>query len=240
MCDTKPSLTSPAIRASTATISRRPSVQINGDSPTVRQSIEPESNTISNISPSRAMSRIEARRTSMLVNGGGQRESSQEHSEYDRQNPSRLSRAGTSLHRNRRSVDDDEEEPTFRAPSRAMTDFRSLQPTSKSRLSGRHYTSREPLPDLQPAATLQSTASLRRPTLNSTNNESLLFRDGSKRYDFHRESSPAYERQAAGTIRAREQLAASRNPNRYSIGGIQDIGRSVSLGRRMRGNSTGE
>jgi len=241
LCDTKPSLSSPSVRTSTATITRRPSVQIKGDSPTVRQSIEPESNTLTNISPSRAMHRIEARRTSML-NGSG-RESSLDTFDYDRQNPSRLtlSRAGTSLHRNRQSVDDDEEEPTIRAPSRAMTDFRSLRGTDKSRLAGRHYTSREPLPELQAAPALQTSATLRRPTVTGTNNESLLFRDGSRRYDFQRESSPALERQQAGTLRARQQLAASRNPNnRNSISGISEIGRNVSVGRRLRGNSTGE
>jgi hypothetical protein len=238
LCDTKSSISSPAIRNSTATISRRASVQINGDSPTVRPSIEPESNTIS---PSRAMHRIEARRTSMLYNGNGTpRESSQDY-DQERQYSSRLSRAGTS-HRNQRSVDDDDDDSSFRAPSRAMTDFRSLRPDQKSRLAARQYASREQMPELQPPATLQSTASLRRPTISGTEN-SLLFRDGNRRYDFQRESSPAYEKQVAGSLRARTQLAVNRNPNnRNSIGGMTDLTnvRSVTLGRRQRGNSTGE
>ncbi|KAH7070381.1 hypothetical protein BKA63DRAFT_420117 [Paraphoma chrysanthemicola] len=229
--------------SSAATLTRRPSVQINGDSPTIRPSIEPESNTLANISPSRALHRIEARRTSMLTgNANGTHRESSEPYDYERQ-PSRLQRAGTSLHRNRSSVDDDDEEPTIRAPSRAMTDFRSLRGQEKSRLTGRQYASREPLPDLQPAPTLQSAASLRRPTVTGTSNEnSLLFRDGSRRYDFHRESSPAYEKQVAGSLQARNRLAVNRNPNnRNSIGGIADLSnRSVSMGRRMRGNSTGE
>ncbi|OAK99107.1 hypothetical protein IQ06DRAFT_276921 [Phaeosphaeriaceae sp. SRC1lsM3a] len=216
-------------------------VQINGDSPTIRQSIEPESNSVSNISPSRAMHRIEARRTSLLFNGNGTpRESSHEPYDFDRQSSSRLSRAGTSLHRNHRSIDDDDDEPVMRAPSRAMTDFRSIRPTEKSRLTGRQYTSREPLPELQSPPTLQSTASLRRPTVVGNEN-SLLFRDGSRRYDLHRESSPAYEKQVAGSLRARTQLAVNRNPNnRNSIGGVSDLTRNVTLGRRQRGNSTGE
>ncbi|KAH7082080.1 hypothetical protein FB567DRAFT_448018 [Paraphoma chrysanthemicola] len=218
-------------------------VQINGDSPTIRPSIEPESNTLANISPSRALHRIEARRTSMLTgNANGTHRESSEPYDYERQ-PSRLQRAGTSLHRNRSSVDDDDEEPTIRAPSRAMTDFRSLRGPEKTRLTGRQYASREPLPDLQPAPTLQSAASLRRPTVTGTSNEnSLLFRDGSRRYDFHRESSPAYEKQVAGSLQARNRLAVNRNPNnRNSIGGIADLSnRSVSMGGRMRGNSTGE
>ncbi|KAH4601134.1 hypothetical protein HBH82_178730 [Parastagonospora nodorum] len=240
LCETKTGVSSPAVRSSTHTISRRPSVQINGDSPTVRQSIEPESNTMSNVSPSRAMHRIEARRTSMLYNGNGiPRESSQDF-DHERQFSSRLSRAGTSLHRNRSSVDDDDEDPIMRAPSRAMTDFRSLRPTEKSRLAARQYTSREPLPELQSPPSLQSSSSLRRPTATQNEN-SLLFRDNSRRYDF-RESSPAYEKQVASTLRARTQLAVNRNPNnRNSIGGVSDLtNRNVTLGRRQRGNSTGE
>jgi hypothetical protein len=245
MCDTKPSLANPITRTSAATISRRPSVHINGDSPTIRQSIEPESNTMSNISPSRALSRIEARRSSLLTApvNGSRRESSQEPYDYDRQIPSRLQRAGTSLHRNRQSVDEEEEDDDLmlRAPSRAMTDFRAVRPIEKNRLSARQYTSREPMPSLQPAPTLQSTASLRRPTVTGTGNEnSLLFRDGNRRFDLHRENSPAYEKQTAGTVRARAQLAVNRNPNRNSIGGVSDLGRNVSLARRQRGASTGE
>jgi hypothetical protein len=243
LCDSKASVASPLGRTSTHTISRRPSVQINGDSPTVRQSIEPESNTLSNISPSRALNRIEARRTSMLYNGNGTpRESSQEPYDQERQFSSRLSRANTSLQRNRSSIDDDDEDPAIRAPSRAMTDFRTLRPTEKSRLAARQYTSREPLPELQSPPTLQSTSSYRRPTVTQNEN-SHLFRDGSRRYDFNRESSPAYEKQVASTLRARTQLAVNRNPNnRNSIGGISDLTntRSVTLGRRQRGNSTGE
>lgn len=239
MCDTKAAVSSPALRLSAAPVSRRPSVQINGESPTIRQSIEPESNTLSSVSPSRALSRIEARRTSMLA--VGQRESSQEPFD-DRHTPSRLQRAGTSLHRARESVDDDDEEPILRAPSRAMTDFRAVRASEKNRFSNsRQYTSREPLPGLQPSPALQTTAALRRPTVSGVPNEnSLLFRDGHRRYDVNREASPAYEKQMAGNLRARAQLGAARNPNRNSIGGISELGRSVSLGRRLRGASTGE
>lgn len=240
MCDTKVSLASPALRTAN-TITRRPSVQIQPDSPGIRESIEPESNTLNN-SPSRALSRIEARKSTLM--NGGQREASYEPYDADRHTSSRLSRAGTSLHRNRQSVDEDEEEPTLRAPSRAMTDFRAIRAnTERSKLSGRQYTSREPLPDFQQAPTLQTSASLRRPTVSGMRNEqSLLFRDRGQ-FEPYRESSPAIERQTAGTVRARAQLAASRNPNnRNSIGGLNElqIGRTVSMGRRARGNSTGE
>ncbi|KAH9873094.1 hypothetical protein J1614_005491 [Plenodomus biglobosus] len=250
MADSKATLASPAMRASAAAMSRRPSVQMNGDSPTIRQSIEPESNSLPGVSPSRALSRIEARRSSMLVSGtnGSFRESSQDLQD-ERQNPSRLQRAGTSLHRSRGSIDEEDEEETMRAPSRAMTDFRSIRSSEKNRFSSaRQYTSREPMPDLQPSPALQTTAHLRRPTVSGISNEnSLLFRDGQRRYDLGRdslgrESSPAYEKQMAGGVRARAQLTVNRNPsNRNSIGGISELGRSVSMGRqRLRGNSTGE
>jgi hypothetical protein len=240
MCDTKSALSSPAVRTSTATINRRPSVQFNGDSPSVRQSVEPESNPSSNISPSRALHRIEARRSSMLYNGNGTpRESSQEPYDQDRQSYSRLSRAGTSLQRSHHGMDDDDEEQNIRAPSRAMTDFRSSRPTQQSRLAARQYTSREPMPELQSPPSLQS-SNLRRPTVNGNEN-SLLFRNGSTRYTDFRENSPAYEKQVAGSIRARNQLAVNRNPNnRNSIGGVSELSRNVTLDRRRRGNSTGE
>jgi hypothetical protein len=252
LCETKTSLASPAFRSNTATISRRPSVQFNGDSPTIRQSIEPESNTLSGVSPSRAMSRIEARRSSMLVAepNGSQRGSSQEPYD-DRHTPSRMQRAGTSFHQTRNSVDEEDEDPTFRAPSRAMTsiDFRARhggQTDNKNRFS-RQYISREPMPDLQPSPALQTTASLRRPSVSSStpsNEHSLLFRDGQSRYGHNlgREGSPAnYEKTLTGGLRPRAQLNVARNPNnRHSVGGVSDIGRSVSLGRRLRGTSIGE
>lgn len=248
MADNKATLASPAMRASAAAMSRRPSVQINGESPTIRQSIEPESNSLPGISPSRALSRIEARRSGIFSGGpsGSYRESSQDAQE-DRQMPSRLQRAGTSLHRSRGSIDEEDEDEPMRAPSRAMTDFRNLRPTDRYS-TGRAYTSREPMPDLQPSPALQSTAHLRRPTVTGISNEnSLLFREGQRRYDLsretlHRESSPAYEKQMTGGLRARAQLSVNRNPsNRNSIGGITELGRSVSMGRqRLRGNSTGE
>jgi hypothetical protein len=166
----------------------------------------------------------------------------------DRQTPSRLQRAGTSLHRTRKSNDEDDDDQTFRAPSRAMTsiDFSRPRPSDNNRFStGRQYTSREPMPDLQPSPALQTTSHLRRPSISSTpsNENSLLFRDGVRRYghELGRESSPAtYEKPMSGGVRARAQLNVARNPNRNSIGGIADIGRSVSLGRRLRGSSTGE
>ncbi|KNG48473.1 hypothetical protein TW65_04736 [Stemphylium lycopersici] len=251
MCDTKTGLASPAFRSNTAAISRRPSVQINGDSPTIRESIEPESNTISSVSPSRAMSRIEARRSSMLATGDNV---SQRHSQEpydDRQTPSRIQRAGTSLHRTRTSVEEEDEDPIFRAPSRAMTsiDFRTrAQQNEKNRYStGRQYTSREPMPDLQPSPSLHNNSSLRRPSISSStpsNEHSLLFRDNQSRYGHNlgREGSPAnYDKPMSGGLRARTQLSVARNPNnRHSVGGMSDLGRSVSLGRRLRGSSTGE
>ncbi|USP78275.1 hypothetical protein yc1106_05549 [Curvularia clavata] len=246
LCDTKTGFASPAFRSNTATISRRPSVQFNGDSPTIRESIEPESNTLTGVSPSRAMSRIEARRSSMLGVGsnGTQRESSQE--PYDERHvPSRLQRAGTSLHRARKSAEEDDEDPIFRAPSRAMTsiDFRSRQQQNETNRysTGRQFTPREPMHDLQPSPSLQSSSSLRRPSISSStpsNEHSLLFRDTQSRYGHNlgREGSPA----TAG-LRARTQLNVARNPsNRHSVGGISDLGRSVTLGRRLRGSSTGE
>lgn len=252
LCDTKTGFASPAFRSSTATLSRRPSVQFNGESPTIRESIEPESNTLSGVSPSRAMSRIEARRSSMLAvgTGGNQRESSQE--PYDERHlASRLQRAGTSLHRARKSTEEDDDDTIlFRAPSRAMTsiDFRSRQQQNESNRysTGRQIGSREPMSDLQPSPAIQTTSHLRRPSVSSStpsNEHSLLFRDQNRfGHNLGREGSPAhFEKPLSAGLRARTQLSVARNPsNRHSVGGITDLGRNVSLGRRLRGSSTGE
>ncbi|EMD90499.1 hypothetical protein COCHEDRAFT_1107104 [Bipolaris maydis C5] len=252
LCDTKTGFASPAFRSSTATISRRPSVQFNGESPTIRESIEPESNTLSGVSPSRAMSRIEARRSSMLAvgTGGNQRETSQEPYD-DRHLASRLQRAGTSLHRARKSAEEDDDDTIlFRAPSRAMTsiDFRSRQQQNESNRysTGRQIGSREPMSDLQPSPAIQTTSHLRRPSVSSStpsNEHSLLFRDQNRfGHNLGREGSPAhFEKPLSAGLRARTQLSVARNPsNRHSVGGITDLGRNVSLGRRLRGSSTGE
>ena len=240
LCETKSSIASPITRVS-AIPSRRPSVQINGDSPAVRQSIEPESNTLPRSSPSTAMGRIEARRVSMLAGGsrtyGSPREPSQEPLTPTQSHiPTHLSRAGTSLFQSRRTSHDDDEDPTLRAPSRAMTDFRSTRTAPKTQFA-REYTSREPMPDLQPSPAIQPTTSLRRPTVSGVGHENhLLFRDSGRRYGLERQSSPARENQYSLDVAPRAQY----NSNRNSISGISGLGRSVSLSRRARGTSAGE
>jgi len=147
-----------------------------------------------------------------------------------------LQRAGTSLFQSRRTANDDDEDPTLRAPSRAMTDFRSTRPTPKTQFT-REYTSREPMPDLQPSPAIQPTTSLRRPTVSGLGNENhLLFRDNSRRYGLERQSSPSREKQYSGDVAPRAQY----NTNRNSISGISGLGRTVSLSRRARGTSAGE
>ncbi|KAF1971298.1 hypothetical protein BU23DRAFT_185724 [Bimuria novae-zelandiae CBS 107.79] len=235
--DNKTGLISPAVqRSSAATVSRRPSLQINGESPNVRQSIEPESDVLTQPSPSRAMSRIEARRSSLL----NRREASLEPPTLSQsQAPSRLEifrldRAGTSLYR-RRAAEPEDDDPTIRAPSRAMTDFRnvSTRTAHKSRRS-REYTSQEPLPDLQPSPSLQ-TAPARRTTLNGNENN-LLYRDsdrettsslGKRRYGASAQISSAYDKHPLEPAN-RTQFASNRN----SIGGSFPLGRSASLSRR--------
>lgn len=233
LCDTKASISSPAIRSAATAVSRRPSVQINGESPSVRQSIEVESDALRHSSPSRALSRIEARRTSALTGTGGHREPSQEPLTPSQSHiPSRLNRAGTSLQRTRHTGEDDED-LTFRAPSRAMTDFRDTRSANHAKRFSREYTSREPLPELQPAPALQHTASLRRPTVSGGENH-LLLRD-SRRYTIDRQSSPAYEKQLAADPNSRlAQPTAPFGAHRASVGTL-GLGRTTSLSRRFRG-----
>ncbi|KAH6633496.1 hypothetical protein C7974DRAFT_392868 [Boeremia exigua] len=271
LCDTKLSVAGSAMRSSAAAVARRPSVQVNGESPRAARDNEDTGSVISfsgvsgvsGVSPSRALERIEARRTSMLAASTSNRPSSQDtNSTSDAIAASRVQRAGTSLNRTRRQSDadmDDDEDDTLRAPSRAMTDFRQLRSIDtntsnhtsfsannnnnfeKNRHS-RTYTSQEPMPELQPSPKFQPSG-LRRPTVTGVPNEnSLLFRDSPRRYNFDRQSSPAVEKQTVGGLRERLQLGANRaNLNRNSIGTTVDLSRSMSLGRtRMRGASTGE
>lgn len=267
LCDTKLSLASPAMRSSAAVIARRPSVQVNGESPKAVRDNEDTGSVVSfsGVSPSRALERIEARRTSMLSASTSQRPSSQDtNSTSDAVAASRLQRAGTSLTRTRRQSDadadaDEDEDDTLRAPSRAMTDFRQLRNINtntsnhtsfntnsssfEKNRNSRTYTSQEPMPELQPSPKFQPKASSRRPTVTGVPNEnSFLFKDSPRRYNFDRQSSPALESQTVNGLRERLQLSANRNNlNRNSIGTTADLTRSVSLGRtRMRGASTGE
>ncbi|KAF2628280.1 hypothetical protein BU25DRAFT_410371 [Macroventuria anomochaeta] len=262
LCDTKPSLASSAMRSSAAAVTRRPSVQVNGESPKPLRDSEETGSVVSfsGVSPSRALERIEARRTSMLAASTSKRDSSQEtNSTSDALAASRIQRAGTSLNRTRRQSDaEEDEDDTLRAPSRAMTDFRQLRSINanttthtntnssnfeKNRHSSRTYTSQEPMPELQPSPKFRPAPSLRRPTVTGVPNEnSLLFRDSPRRYNFDRQSSPAVEKQTVNGLRERLQLSTNRtNLNRNSIGTTADLTRSMSLGRtRMRGASTGE
>ncbi|KAF2114459.1 hypothetical protein BDV96DRAFT_613161 [Lophiotrema nucula] len=244
LTDTKPTIQSPAIRSAAAASSRRPSVQINGESPSIRTSIETEDIEVPRSSPSRAMSRIEARRSSLMAQGinGNSREASLEPpTPSQSQIPSRLSRAGTSLLRTRRTNDDEDEDPTLRAPSRAMTDFREVRASNKTNRFSREYTSREPMPELQPSPALQHTSSLRRPTVSGIANESnLLFRDNNRRYNIDRHSSPAYEKQGPADFSSRStQPLTQFSSNRASLG-ASGLGRTGSLNRRLRGNGAGE
>ncbi|KAF2001722.1 hypothetical protein P154DRAFT_521479 [Amniculicola lignicola CBS 123094] len=243
LCEAQPAMASPALaRAVVASNSRRPSVQINGQSPLIRQTIEQENDALRNSSPSRALSRIEARRTSMGGISGSPRDHSQEPPNPSQSHiPSRLARAGTSLHRTRRTLDEDEEDPTMRVPSRAMTDFQNVR--TEREPPARHnrgYPSREPLPELQPSPAIHHTQSLRRPTVSGATNDNshLHFRDTARRYQLDRQNSPAYERQMSAELSSRDprtQYNSSRTPLSSS-----GLGRMGSLNRRLRGNGTGE
>lgn len=136
LCEGKHDLASPSIKASPAGVSR-----LQADTPPSRyarrSSIEPDDRMLRS-SPSRTMSRLDNRRSSLLGLGlnnppnQSPRETSDQYPQTD-SSPSqnqtdyaaRYSRPGTSLMRNRYSQFDEEEreDPTIRAPSRAMTDI---------------------------------------------------------------------------------------------------------------------
>lgn len=261
LCEVKTNPASPAVRTTTAG-ARRPSIQVNGDSHTpnytqIRASVEPESGAVPRSSPSRALSRIEARRSSIMnLNGAGSvsRDPSQEPpNPAQSQAPNRFNRAGTSLLRTRRATNEDED-PTLRAPSRAMTDFSQIRSSNRANRLSRDYNSQTPVPELQPSPSLQHTSSLRRPNGATTttttegvhNPSSSLLRDGSRRY-LDRQTPPVYDKtitaeSAASEERRRAQpvLAQYTNAARVPTGG-GGLSRTGSLGRRYRGgNANGD
>lgn len=135
LCEGKNDLASPSIKASPAGVSRL-QIDTPPSSYARRSSIEPDDRALRS-SPSRTMSRLENRRSSLLGLGvtnptnQSPRETSDQYPQTD-SSPSqnqvdyaaRYSRPGTSLMRTRYSNfdDDEQEDPTIRAPSRAMTD----------------------------------------------------------------------------------------------------------------------
>ncbi|KAF2092073.1 hypothetical protein K490DRAFT_53226 [Saccharata proteae CBS 121410] len=195
---------------------RRGSAQANGVHYTARgASAEPDAdNPPPRSSPSRALTRIEQRRTSMAgTSYGSSNNSPRDYRDAsDRTTPTqqsnRPSRAGTSLLRPRRATinnddHDDEDMPVSRVPSRAATDFsqRSTQKTA-NRLS-REYTSNVPLPE-PPVNALQHATSLRRPNAAMATSERQVSgipastNLGSRRY-LDRSTPPASERYAVGS-----------------------------------------
>ena len=262
LTDVKPSMASPAFRSTVAAGSRRASIPLNGDSPSVRASVEPETNGVPRSSPSRAMSRIEARRSSVLGLNGSAREAREASQEPLPPSQSRLNRAGTSLYRSRHPADEEEDDdPTLRAPSRAMTDFQNVRNTrataATNRLSRDYNTNREPPipPELQPSPSLQAHhASLRHPSISeaslnhqSQSSNTLLFREPSSRRYVERQNSPALEK-ALGNghqeLGPRTQAFAQYTSSLRQPGGgaaaVAGVGRTASLRRPGRGAGVGD
>lgn len=247
---------------------RRGSIQTNGEqqSPAahnsqIRASIEPESGESPHRSPSRALSRIEARRSSLLgLNGrhGTSRESSIEPEQPGTPLPrtTRVPRTNTSLRTRRAYLQDeseaheDEEETTLRVPSRAMTDFtahrRPVQSTApRSNRLSRDYT-QPPVPDMQSHLYSSSSAAqangLRRSSvvdqnLTTSSGTSSLLRDGSRRY-LERGTPPSASFDKESIVRRSEERRVAQPSNQYSPStrspaGVSGLSRSGSLARRL-------
>ncbi|KAF2101416.1 hypothetical protein NA57DRAFT_72859 [Rhizodiscina lignyota] len=244
-------------------------------------SLEPESaaggSELPRSSPSRALSRIEARRNSLNVMGLTSN-SSANNSPRDMKAqqidedaafvngdtppqqqrvsglPSRFSRAGTSLLRTRRRAGEemDDDDPTIRPLSRAMTDVAAGQ--NQLRIPGagnrdkrvhrlsREYTSNEPLPEHAPlpASGQLNGNSLRRVTAsNLAQQQGVPFRDagsvagsvtgsltGERRRYLHSSAPPvAYDGERQQRVTS---LGPSYPPSRRSSAGL-------SMNRKIRG-----
>lgn len=216
--------------------------------------------------PSRALDRIASRRVSMMSATGGDSgnnspreapESSQRGSPFLSGNaeatpsPQQISkppRSGTSLLRIRRretekqaELEEEEDDPTLRAPSRANTEINSARRRS-FRLSpafsgSREYTSQHPLPGSSPMT--QPSPSLRR--LNGSSLKTDAPRSPSNGSSLLRQTSrQIVERERAGDSDAtEEEVANARKLKRRSLGlytstrtslGGQRSGRSIATG----------
>lgn len=206
-------------------------------------------------SPSRALSRIEARRNSLNILGLSNsasnsprepkvseadepaEEDSGSHQQRISSIPSRLSRAGTSLLRSRRRVGDNEvdDDPTIRPMSRAMTDIGgsretqlrvpSLRDRRNPRLS-REYTSKEPLPERAPLAQSSQNSS-RRVTGTHLPQPSLLRQgDSNRRYAELGAPPVAYD--------SNDRMRMSSSGTLYPASRRSSAGLSIANGRKPR------
>ncbi|KAH7047561.1 hypothetical protein B0J12DRAFT_575813 [Macrophomina phaseolina] len=233
--------------------SRRQSVQMNGERDRERDRDQPDGDMRN--SPSRALNRIEARRTSMFASGSAGN-SPRDGPERDRTTPTQgsryQSRSGTSLlnNRPRRATVTNDDQPemeedsqTLRVPSRAMTDFtqnRQSHGNRSNRLS-REYTSNVPLPD-GASNVLQHATSIRRPNGAVPANDSptshypaatssSFLRD--RRFERASESPRSGE---FGTEDRRQRLSFYSNSTPRSATNVapSGIARTASLSRRLR------
>lgn len=217
--------------------------------------------------PSRALDRIASRRVSMMSAGGGDSEgnspreapeSIQRESPFSPANaiatplPQQISkppRSGTSLLRIRRRAnekqaeleEEEEDDPTLRAPSRANTEINSARRRSfrlSPALSGsREYTSQHPLPGSSPMT--QPSPSLRR--LNGSSLKIDAPRSPSNGSSLLRQTSRQFvERERAGDSDATEEEAVNvRKPKRRSLGLYASTRTSLAGQRSGRSIATG-
>ena len=178
----------------------------------------------------RALSRLEARRSSLLATSSLP---SPRYTPSDAGTPTQTSMAGrrTSLLRSRRggTEEPEEDETRFRAPSRAATEI------GRVRNSPREYVSQQPLPERTPS--IQSSLPVRRHYVSTSLTNSgapplppLSSLGGRKYLD---RSTP--ER---GTMSAVGRLAEDRAQRKSSISQGIPLGRTGSLTKRRQPNNT--
>lgn len=201
--------------------------------------------------PSRALDRIASRRVSMMSTGGesgsnSPREAPESHqrdSPYSTTNvvatpsPQQVSkppRSGTSLLRiRRRATENEEDDSSLRAPSRANTDINSSRRRSyrlsPAFSSSREYTSQHPLPGSSPVTSQSPSvrrlngSSLKLDSPRSPSIGSSLLRNTSRQ---------VVERERAGdSDAAEEEIANSRRLKRRSLG-LYTSARASLVGQR--------
>lgn len=219
-----PAVTSQAlVRPQSRDLDVLPSIETNH---TQRQIVNTDLNRVK--SSPRALSRLEARRSSLLATSTLP---TPRYAPSEVGTPTQTGRRTSLFLRNRRTgTEEPDDDDTFRAPSRAITEV------ARPRQSPREYTSQQPLPER--SSSIMSSLPVRRhyastsltnttppvPPVSALNNRRYLDR-----------STP--ERETTGVM---GRLAEDRAQRKSSIGAGFPIGRTGSLTRRVRQPTGGE
>ncbi|KUJ21042.1 uncharacterized protein LY89DRAFT_729845 [Mollisia scopiformis] len=198
-----------------------PSIETNN----TRQIVNTDLNRVK--SSPRALSRLEARRSSLLATSALP---SPRYAPSEVGTPTQTGRRTSLFLRTRRTgTEEPEEDDTFRAPSRAITEV------GRPRQSPREYTSQQPLPERSSSITSSLPVRRHYASTSLTNSQPMPPVSALNNRRYLERSTP--ERDTSTVI---GRLAEDRSQRKSSIGSGLPIGRTGSLTRRNRQPTSSE